>query len=1089
MSISLNARMGMSRRSGSTVPAIFTDNQWVLAIGPDPIGDKLIVDLLTEPGNGGSPILRYEYRLNGGAAITLPGGTALGAREITVVLLTAANIEIRAVNAVSANPDNWSAFKTLTPQINGGTSSQTLTFDGAALSATGVVSFGTYADGSYWINGGGSAVTVTGITPASTTADRTISGGGTTGVTRVHGAMIDPGNAARYATGDVSTLALRQQKNYGLSTGDPGQGYDQFDAGTTNAPFVSSLNVDPGFTGSSIVLTQGTIVKAISKLSAVPSSARPIIDKLVPFTIVSTAPAANSFRPATALASKASLWTTADLNMARLPNLTPTGVTVPTYATVLAKLRYQSWQHTYNVSSRNIVGDTGGAPVYGGDFYEYTEAMLGLCYSTWTAPQKLEIAKLLVQLAIDIAGRAVEGGIWQDNGGHCTARKSLLTFAAFIMDDDPVLSAIIEYKALGANYGPKATPVGASIFGDDTQHLTITQAIINEARNIPYTQEQLGWPEWGGDATRDATSNLENHLEGDASLDPSNNKSYRNIQARVNAPAALALRLMGAKDLFNNQTFFDYADRHMTARIDNGGELQAASGNDISPWVLAAWQLSRGTLGLWPASEFFTVAILGQSSPFYITTGDSAGGYNSALIPRPTSISTQTSIMVDRAADAPRERQITDATVAARQINMGIVVLADLFGWAVPERKLVFKQMARSGTGRAQYMDDTETERLGSVDDAIANYKTAEWGDVDLVFEIWRGNDDPTFPNFGREWSPLYMKQRWGGSAFTKGTPNPDSVRNPTDNVDRHFWDVTVPENQRGTGLWTRNTKLVQMPDGGSANYAGFDAFHADTRVQTFASRAPGEWNMYQGSHPLTTTPDGQVYAGWTIAPSIANALGIPVVQPTEYRVEVGPSGAYADIFVKLPNGGNLTTFRINESRAAPSPFLPHQQQVTGVDIRRVGDTTAQRQPVFRLSETSYPSKYRGTVTLHNAGTGTPPSREGVIRVTPLDPFVDGDMLYLMWQDTTSPAKPGGSPYESTSQPWLDYPVETVPSLVNPAALYKYPGIAIRWHMPPLLLGPPVGGALTNVVAGNQATWDGTPVATNEIAGNLAEWN
>jgi hypothetical protein len=85
----------------ATAPDAFTDNQWTLDDSPSSIGDSLIIDIATLAFDGGSGITALQYRLNGGSAVTL-SGTGTGARQITVPALTAATVEIRAVNAVGA---------------------------------------------------------------------------------------------------------------------------------------------------------------------------------------------------------------------------------------------------------------------------------------------------------------------------------------------------------------------------------------------------------------------------------------------------------------------------------------------------------------------------------------------------------------------------------------------------------------------------------------------------------------------------------------------------------------------------------------------------------------------------------------------------------------------------------------------------------------------------------------------------------------------------------------------------------------------------------------------------------------------------
>ncbi|WWT39868.1 carbohydrate esterase [Microcystis phage Mwe-JY07] len=368
------------------------------------------------------------------------------------------------------------------------------------------------------------------------------------------------------------------------------------------------MNVDPGATGSPLVLQPGqTAVKARSILTALGTTARPAVAELCALTCVSSAPAANSFRPGFARADKGTFDVSA-INLAALPNLSAAGISVPAYATALSWLsQIHTHQHTYNVLSRNIVPAIPGASspandVYAGTFMErFGEIALGLCLNVWTTPQKTELARRLVQHAIDIEARAAEGGIWQDNGGHAAGRGALLAICALLTGRqsmaDMVGQAVVGVMDTPAN----ASPLGTRIWGDVSQHGLITQAIIDTARAMPFTQSQLGWPEFAADAARRSISEPTNWQNSLGAAQPTDLKqAYRHVATAVNVPFGLALRLIsGGQSLFNSQVFFDYLDRHMQVRIVAGATLPDATGNDIAAWVIQAWQAHRGTSGLW----------------------------------------------------------------------------------------------------------------------------------------------------------------------------------------------------------------------------------------------------------------------------------------------------------------------------------------------------------------------------------------------------------------------------------------------------------------------------------------------------------
>jgi hypothetical protein len=175
-----------------------------------------------------------------------------------------------------------------------------------------------------------------------------------------------------------------------------------------------------------------------------------------------------------------------------------------------------------------------------------------------------------------------------------------VALAAYLLNDDPYLVGILNTVALGPNYNAPPVPVGQSIWSDDLQFFPITQAVIDiqAASILPYTADQLGWPEWGGDSLYENPPTCLNHMgsvPGQYFTTVANNSTYRHVIARVQVPMALALRLLGAKALYNNQVWFDYADRYMQWYLAG----MATSGNDQKAFNLAAWNLSRGSGGLW----------------------------------------------------------------------------------------------------------------------------------------------------------------------------------------------------------------------------------------------------------------------------------------------------------------------------------------------------------------------------------------------------------------------------------------------------------------------------------------------------------
>jgi hypothetical protein len=193
--------------------------------------------------------------------------------------------------------------------------------------------------------------------------------------------------------------------------------------------------------------------------------------------------------------------------------------------------------------------------------------------------------------------------------------------------------------------------------------------------------------------------------------------------------------------------------------------------------------------------------------------------------------------------------------------------------------------------------------------------------------------------------------------------------------------------------------------------------------------------NFNGGIHPVVNSPEGQILLGWPVAISLARKAGLTIHEPAISGLSGPSDGSYVDVEVDLPNGGNLTTYRAIAGLGAQASPAPHQQDVTGFEHFKAGSN----RPVFRTSETSYPASHRGTVSIVDAGSGTP--RRGRVRITPTEPYVDGNAIsYLRGQATAMLQEPR----DITAQLYRDFLIEHIPSMHDATATYPFPGVAVR---------------------------------------------
>lgn len=337
-----------------------------------------------------------------------------------------------------------------------------------------------------------------------------------------------------------------------------------------------------------------------------------------------------------------------------------------------------------------------------------------------------------------------------------------------------------------------------------------------------------------------------------------------------------------------------------------------------------------------PAAPF-VVGILGQSQPNYLL--DTRPFYRQ--IPQPAlndgNVTTYTGAN-------PTRLVVNQSAVAGGLVNPAIAAWSAFFARLLPTREIVIVDLCEGGTGRNQLMNDADTARNWSDLTTTLAAVRQDYDDLDLIVECWMANDVATARTMGPEWSPFYIGQRWGGEAFTLGTANPDSTRNPTIPVDHCLWDIEAAPDQFGRGVFKRaRTKLslVGWPtfnaaSAGEAEMLNFtdregyptqadrpardslSEMFNDPRFQTFAGydgfsshiARMREANGVPATHPDPINPDGQISMGWPYAAAILRGTGYGISEPTIEAITGPDDGSYADITVDLPNGGDLSTLR-----------------------------------------------------------------------------------------------------------------------------------------------------------------------------------
>lgn len=383
---------------------------------------------------------------------------------------------------------------------------------------------GQYANGDYWVVG---PVNIISITPESVTVGGRV----------MHGTQVNPGSGS--------------------------QGYD---SGNSDMSYSSSKNVAPSITGRPLSLSTGSVVSSIS-LENPDEQGRPLLKSLAILTVVPAPPPAGAFRPSPYGADKTSRWKESDLDYSILRSL-PVVANTPSLDKVKASVA-RFWNEQNTDWTARAVHAADNQPEYGRDMANtVAEAMLSL-HLNYSQAEKRDLFVYLVQMGLDIYGRAQEGGVWEDLGGHNHGRKMPMLLAGLALRDPAILRMADAAQNL--------------IFQEDRQTFYVTASDVirklfqgDGDNRQPYTTDMIGMPEWGEQHTRQPERDASNW-----------SADYRWVGSGFMGHALMAHLTPGAVEAWNWPAFFDYTDRYESISGDSTGT------NGVRPFVRSMWTAYR----------------------------------------------------------------------------------------------------------------------------------------------------------------------------------------------------------------------------------------------------------------------------------------------------------------------------------------------------------------------------------------------------------------------------------------------------------------------------------------------------------------
>lgn len=393
--------------------------------------------------------------------------------------------------------------------------------------------------------------------------------------------------------GNISDVAYLASQGYVVTAADNiygraiGHGYDSLQPVGGGALYKNELNFDPARVGTLTGLTDVTLSKSISYITApMPYQDRDLLTDLVVLTLVSEAPAAGSFRPGQAATDKTAHWTTADVNTARLaafPNYAvPGGSAAPNYATLMSEL-VKPWQYavTDNTGGARAINAQNNQPDYGQDIGWIVGNCLNLlCTNAITSAQKRDMAYALIQQGEDLRARITGGnlGEWYGLGGGNSWPLGIAAFTCWLMDGAP---GVDEYQALlDAETNSTRWCEFNQIFEVEERYLRITPVPFSGARPLaqylPYMVGEYDWRQTSYDPT---------------GVGYNFDTTYRGVVSSYVFGIVHGLRMLGILPTLNAPHVEAYYDRYRDwIKVETGGS------NTIPAFHLAMYDAYRGAV-------------------------------------------------------------------------------------------------------------------------------------------------------------------------------------------------------------------------------------------------------------------------------------------------------------------------------------------------------------------------------------------------------------------------------------------------------------------------------------------------------------
>ncbi|HUV41464.1 MAG TPA: hypothetical protein VMW23_06740 [Sedimentisphaerales bacterium] len=290
-------------------------------------------------------------------------------------------------------------------------------------------------------------------------------------------------------------------------------------------------------------------------------------------TCLAEKPPGDAFRPPYVGTWKP-VYRAGNLKREILPNL-PAVADTPTFAE-MQRLVERPWLDHVSSWMMCATAPNGNMPYYGRE-YARAVSMVGLRLMVEATPQEKETLLIhFVQLGIDLYGLTKTGAKWQMGGGITSGRKWPVVFAGVLLDDKDMQNFpgdSVFHEDLQTYYGQSWT--GQTVLWQMGVH------------------HGIAWP------FEEKHPSQYNHQD----------KRSAGYRVCCNATAwvgeALGALLIGAKQIWNHDAFFDYCDRWMAEQPTPYRQADAPTAfmtKAVDPFVDNMYRAYRDTIGEQPGA-------------------------------------------------------------------------------------------------------------------------------------------------------------------------------------------------------------------------------------------------------------------------------------------------------------------------------------------------------------------------------------------------------------------------------------------------------------------------------------------------------